>query len=237
MSPPWRYININIGRKHDADSVEAGDIARWDQRLPLLVGGGPLLSRDSQWADTMATIVAEKGKRRVVVWGAGVGAGEHYADWVYDCDQVGVRDWKLDDALSWVPCASCLHPAFNRIPPIPKVQVVAYVHHNSVHAFNDVPVMTSKQGCIARVLDFMWQAETVVTNSYHGAYWATLSRRKVLLVPRPELFEQFMHFRHQPLVSNPGNWKSHVADAPYFPEALNDCRKANAAFSKCVLQK
>lgn len=84
-----------------------------------------------------------------------------------------------------VPCASCMNPVFDNPPPAPVHDVVRYSAARRVMVDEpaDTPHMTNEDGTIEEAVAFLASGRTVVTSSYHGAYWARLLRREVRLVP------------------------------------------------------
>ncbi len=87
------------------------------------------------------------------------------------------------DGFEVVPCASCMHPIFDeRIEP--RHAVVCYSAARRVNvARGKLPHMTNEDGDIEDAVRFLASGKTVITSSYHGAYWARLLGRKVEIVP------------------------------------------------------
>ncbi len=83
------------------------------------------------------------------------------------------------------------------------------------------------------VIQFLASAEIVVTNTYHGAYWATLLNRKVIVIA--PFSNKFMGFKYEPvIVRGLKDVKDAVHDARRYPEALSDSRELNVAFYQRV---
>lgn len=80
-----------------------------------------------------------------------------------------------------VPCASCLHPAFD-VELEPRCKEVRYSAARRVSVDNGLPHMTNESGTIEEAIAFLASGERVVTSSYHGAYWAGLLGRQVEIV-------------------------------------------------------
>ena len=77
------------------------------------------------------------------------------------------------------------------------------------------------------IIEILGSSDTVITNSYHGVYWATLLGRKVVCIPWGSKFNMF---KHPPTMATERNWVEKIEKAKSYPEALEDCRKANIAF-------
>ena len=74
-------------------------------------------------------------------------------------------------------------------------------------------------------LRFLGSGEIVVTDSYHGAYWATLLGRKVLTTRSDKL--KMRQFMHPPATG-------FTQPLHTYPDALAECREANIAFDAKV---
>ena len=140
-----------------------------------------------------------------------------------------MRDW--DSEYRWVPCVSCMHPGFDKDYDI-KNQFVWFEHKKRLidGKFLDAlpaPRMLNTGQNMSQILEFLGSAETVVTNSYHGVYWATLLKRKVVCIPWGSKFNMF---KHPPTMATEKNWQDKIKDAKSYPFALHECREANLKF-------
>lgn len=82
-----------------------------------------------------------------------------------------------------VPCASCMHPVFDEVIE-PVFKEVRYSANRRVSVDDGrAPHRTNEDGPIEDAVRFLASGETVITSSYHGAYWAGLLGRKVKVVP------------------------------------------------------
>lgn len=99
------------------------------------------------------------------------------------CDLYFPRD--PIEGFECVSCASCLHPIFDEVMPRPLHKVVRYsaARRVNVEAPAAAPHMSNEYGSIEEAVRFLASGETVITSSYHGAYWAGLLGRKVEIVP------------------------------------------------------
>jgi len=178
-----------------------------------------------------------------ILWGAGYNSREKdkdpyyidYPDYLNQFHLIGIRDWDTD--YRWVPCASCMHPAFDEEYEI-KNEVVWFEHKKRLidGKFLDAlpaPRMLNTGQNLEQVIEFLGSAETVVTNSYHGVYWATLLNRKVVCVPWGSKFNMF---KHPPVMANERNWVDMIERAVNYPKALKECRTANEEFYQDVIK-
>lgn len=177
-----------------------------------------------------------------ILWGAGLNSKDasvdsyesEYPTYLNRFHLVGVRDWDTD--YRWVPCASCMHPAFDKEYEI-KNEFVWFEHKkrlidNKWFDIKPAPRMLNTGQNIEQIIEFLGSAETVVTNSYHGVYWATLLKRKVICLPWGSKFNMF---KHPPVMANEKNWTEKLGSGDIYDDALSECRQANMEFSYDVM--
>lgn len=145
-------------------------------------------------------------------------------------DLVGTRDYG-DDRFPWSPCVTCLAPEFDQTHA-EEHDVVAYVHHwrvrdRGVELPAGIPVMENIEEDFSKVIRFIASGRTVMSNSYHGVYWALLLGKKVLCVPYSN---KFYNYRLQPGYSTGGEWYKELSRARGHDEMLGLCREGAASF-------
>jgi hypothetical protein len=198
----------------------------------VVVGGGGILYFNRE----MERLGASRGST-LICWGAG--HNTHGSDQIGRIDLldrfalVGIRDFGY--GYEWVPCVSCMDPAFDRAYPIAH-DVVIYEHRWFSGFDNDASIPRLNNSCthFGKVIAFLGSAETVVTTSYHGAYWATLLGRKALVVD--PFSTKFYGFKHRPVLCSSAEWRHALERACVYPEALAECRAANQAFAERVAE-
>ena len=177
-----------------------------------------------------------------ILWGAGHNSRDvnedsytvDYPSYINKFHLVGVRDWNTD--YRWVPCASCMHEAFDKEYEI-KNEIVWFEHKKKMidGKWFDVlpaPRMVNSGQNMEQIIEFLASGKTVVTNSYHGVYWATLLGRNVVCIPWGSKFGMF---KHPPVMANEKNWQDKISAAVSYPKALQECRKANKEFYSDVV--
>jgi hypothetical protein len=199
---------------------------------PVIVGGGGLFSNEF-FAKYLRRIV-DSSPGMLVCWGAGQNT-HHSTDVAFPeilraFKLVGLRD--DGGPYEWVPCASCLDPAFD-LPHTIEHEVVLY-NHAEFSSLRDlaVPQMENSETDFRKIIAFLASGDTVLTTSYHGAYWATLLGRKVVVLNA--FSSKFLRFRHPPQLSSDSDWKRSAAVARSYPDALRECRLANLQFADKV---
>jgi hypothetical protein len=232
-----KQLTVNSGAATDASPPNFGGAA-------LVVGGGGLL--DNAYFDAEIELIAHSpGPALKVLWGVGQNF-EQARDMqrlfrsrlpdLSPFDLVGVRDYP--NPWRWTPCASCLHDVFQR-PAAPATrEVVTFLHHDrrrteGVEA--DLPnAMHNDEADFLKVIDHLSSGDLVLTNSYHGAYWAQLLGRKVLAFPTST---KMLHFRFPVPFCEPDAWRRHARFAYVADEALRLSVEANRDFAQRVAER
>jgi hypothetical protein len=249
ISSVYRMDPTNIGdwfaapRRYFRFDDEQVDIIHMEpEKLSglALVGGGGLIAET--FLPQMARLAAARSSLKgLVAWGLGESlivdrSGAPVSpytgampDLLRRFDLVGVRDFGTE--YPWVPCVSCMMKQFDRPLAAPKHEIVLYEHKRIPIPIDGFPRITNAAGDIDEVLNFLASGEVVITNSYHGAYWATLLGRRVLAIPS---MSKIYRLRHAPLICRAERWKSCIDLTVSYPAALNECRAATLAFHKRV---
>lgn len=201
----------------------------------VIFGGGGFLEQE-YFKDYVRVLFNTKTKL-LVGWGIGhnVHGGceilyNEYRD-LNKFDLLGVRD--STDYLEWVPCSSCMHGIFDKKFKI-KNEVVVYEHKDFPmrNLDTDFPKIKNNESFVG-VINFLGSTELVITNSYHGAYWATLLNKKVIVLQ--PFSSKFFGFHHPLIVANTFDiqW---IRNVPTYPHALTEARMANLRFAKKALR-
>ncbi|MFI2486546.1 hypothetical protein ACH47X_06520 [Promicromonospora kroppenstedtii] len=163
-----------------------------------------------------------------------------WPEWLAKADVVGVRDW--DAGMPWVPCASCMLPAFDVLRERePEREFVVLNHYERgidtsrpLAAGVEFEHITNNTEDIFDTLTRLASAKVVVSNSYHALYWAMLlGRGAVAVAPNST---RFHGFRWPVSYASQADWLGAVEHAQPAPEALGQAREANVEFSRRVLQ-
>ncbi|BEU99984.1 hypothetical protein [Novosphingobium olei] len=227
---PSRYFDIT-GPEQDILELDQQGLSG-----VVIVGGGGLIAQT--FAPAM-TALAECRPRLDALIGWGMGESLHVdrkggmvmpfagalPDYLGAYDLLGVRDFGTP--YRWTPCASCMSPEFDRVRDQPTKPFVIYEHKRIPVPIDGQDRLTNDGNDISGVLDFLASGEVVITNSYHGAYWATLLGRRVVAIPN---MSKLYRLKHAPAVGRAEHWRQLAEVAVAYPEALAECREANRAF-------
>lgn len=201
----------------------------------VVVGGGGLIAKTFHGA--MTDLAAARPQlRSLTAWG--VGESEHvardgqfvppyagdYPLYLDAFDLVGVRDFGTRQR--WVPCASCLHPLFDHTWPILGT-IGIYQHKRIAIPIDGLPRRSNTGQDLERAIRFLGSYEVIITNSYHGAYWATLLGRRVIAIPN---MSKMYRMAHPPVICRAERWQRYVDATRTYPDALAECRAANECF-------
>jgi hypothetical protein len=220
----WLDFGPNTTRQSFGEAVPACDIA--------IFGGGQVYGK----ACKAALYDARKARHRVT-WGVGMQSVDlhdlRHIAFSAQISLMGCRDANVPETI-YVPCASCLCSRFDAAPA-PENAVVIYSHGHKSGGINwpkGIALMSNIGGTLAQKLAFLASGETVVTNSFHGTYWAMLMGRKVLALP---FSTKFNGFAQMPALADPNDWTAALPRAYALPGYLEHCRSANHAFYERVI--
>lgn len=205
------------------DTIPACDLA--------IIGGGQVFQK---CVDSCIYQVPHAKHR--VIWGVGISpkdtSGLDYELAKASCSLISTRNWgvEVDD---YVPCPSAMSPLFDA-PATPQHEVVLFTHakkSDTLPRDPAIPEMTNHQGTMADAIAFLASGATVVTNSFHGTFWAMCLGRKVLCVP---FNRKFHFFRENPVMATPQDWMSRIQTAETRDDTLRDARDRNQRFYEKV---
>lgn len=240
--------DINVGDQFSTPSKYYKKLGYTDSvnHHPILkdeicvIGGGGLMHESFQ---VMLKKRMDVMANRCIFWG--VGSNNHsimnsyFHDYLSKAALVGVRDYVGD--YRWVPCASCKHPVFDICINVKPKYDYVYLLHSS--AKKELPgwvdkskhVIYNDTEDIVHICMQLSLGDTIVTNTYHGAYWSTLMGKKVIVVP---FSNRFLRMKHEPLiVDKTASIKDVSKLTRAYPKALQECREANDSFYTDVMEK
>lgn len=208
----------------------------------IVVGGGGLLEIDF-FAPFFEYLKANKKRQKAVIWGAGHNNWQ-IGDWrklkseyTFDAslfDLIGTRD--SNTRFDWVPCVSCMSEQFDKPHSISR-SIGVYAHAATLknEAFRKrLPSdfdMIDNSSSFEDAIEFLGSSELVLTDSFHGAYWATLLGRRVVCFPSSS---KFYDLKHAVPFCAPEDWQRFSRLSQVYPEALDESRDQNKLFAERV---
>lgn len=208
----------------------------------LVFGGGGIMHSGSQvkmdWLTRVSRLCNPNSK--LIAWGCGLNHHDTtafvYPEFLTRFDLVGLREW--NNPYSYVPCPSCLHPAFESATRVPiSSEHVVFSHHGgNAFSIDGVPRLTNAKSKdeMRGVMHFLASGETIITNSFHGAYWGLLLGRKVVIW-KP-FSNRFYGFKPVVVFCDENNWRQRASEAVVAPDYLTECRDINLQFSEKVME-
>ena len=208
----------------------------------LIIGGGGI---GSNFFKPYLDRIKEKNIQNTILWGAGVDVEvdksklltsqelDLYGDYFDFIDEVGTRVYSSPQKFRYVPCPSCMNNLFFKYRDIKPKNLIGVYNHKRVALFTkkdkyEYPTMDNSGFNLDEKLNFISNCEYIITNTYHGVYWATLLERKVIVLPfKSGLFS----FKYPPVYSFDGNINDDLMDkARVYRGILEEDRKLNFEF-------
>ena len=230
---PSRYFDLPIEKTIDIYSS-------WTPKSTdtVIIGGGGLIRRTFQ----KRIELYKRTGAKLIFWGIGHNFREKethmwWPDWVTSSKLWSVRDYvKMQ---YYVPCVTCMHPAFDQSYDVKQKEVYfIHAHRNRNESYRELygkKIITNDQQDFNKVIKFLGSAETIITDSYHGAYWGLLLGRNVKVV---NWTTKFLNFKHQPAFIDNIKSCNVIKSQSYkndFKDYLNECRDLNNKFYKKVI--
>lgn len=231
---PSRYFNFT--------NCKSGELV--NNNFPItgetiLVGGGGLIHKKFQ--NHIQSLI-QKNPKNIILWGIGHNFGRkhvtksksevYYPDWVKQCTLVGIRDWIKNYEHYYLPCVSCMHPAFDKNYKVTK-DVVFFTHaFKSSYVPNKLDNHMSNDNInFDEVIEFLASANTIITDSYHGVYWGQLLNKDVRTLSWSVKFD---HMKYSPsFIDSVDNWHKSKKSQSY-NGFLEESRNLNIEFSQKV---
>jgi hypothetical protein len=199
----------------------------------IIVGGGGLIRK---YFNKYTAHIDKQNYKNLIVWGIGHNFSfkENFwwPDWLTQSTLYGVRDYFSNRTAEYLPCVSCMHPAFDKTYTATKDTVFFLHRTRSADTYPESDtVMHNTNTNFDEVIEFLGSGKTIVTDSYHGAYWGLLLNRDVRVV---SWTTKFQNFKNKPtIIDSVDNWKNYKGDR-HVSGYLEDCRSLNREFYKRV---
>lgn len=239
-----RKVKNNIGdywcnpsRYFEFSDLQSGEIMYNDFPITnqaLIVGGGGLIHK--KFSQHIQTLL-DKNPKVSALWGIGHNFSRkyerkstkpYYPDWTNRATLVGIRDWINGHHNSYLPCVSCMHPAFDKKYDV-KHEVVFYTHaFKSKYQYTKGDVwLKNNETDFDAVIEFLGSANTIITDSYHGAYWAQLLGKDVRVLSWSVKFD---YMKHSPsFLTHISEWRN-SKPSRVTVEFLEESRNLNKQF-------
>lgn len=225
------FLYFDFGEIFDIKADKQKIIENHSENEIVVFGGGCLISLASKFN------IEAKNK---IIWGAGRSQRNAFRLKKYTSKDnfllYGIRDYNVNLG-EWVPCPSCMSNVFDKVYNT-ETRVVVYGHNKVFPLKTKYPYLDNSCKSLEDVIKFLSYGEIVVTSSFHGAYWATLLNKKVIVIPFGSKFFGLKHYPRyvfsKEKTINESFIKEYSGSCLSYPFALEECRERNIMFSEKV---
>jgi len=237
-SPPFRYFPFKEALIGDIIDVNF-NLADTDI---LIIGGGGV---GTEYFRPHLNRIDNAQIERTVLWGGGVDTVVDqtkkllpadynlYGNFYDFIDVIGIRVFSDPQKFRYIPCASCMSDLFTKYRDVKPTKDIGYYNHKRVPLINGEhqelnDIENNNGNDLEEKLKFLSKYRYIITNSYHGIYWATLLGRKVIAVP---FKSGLLSFKYKPVYS----WDGVITDdllhsAKAYDNILEESRSLNLDF-------
>lgn len=216
------YEKIDLNSKHINKLVNKN----------VIIGGGGLFSKKHKFYNRVKKLIH---KNRSFLWGVGINdhfdTNINYSDYSNSISKsvlVGCRDYGVKNTI-YVPCSSCYLPIHDHMKK--GSGIGHYIHYDFTYDTNGYKMFNDSKS-INQVLRFLSSKETIVTNSYHGAYWSLLLGKNVVV--HNEFSNKFLCLEKYVSFQNDIN-NIKIIQKPKLD--LKECRNINDIFLNMLVSK
>ena len=245
--PPFRYFPFKPS--------QIGDIL--DEKFTIrkddivIIGGGGI---GTDFFIKHLERIKRFNNQNLILWGAGIDVVsdkkslllktekyDPYGNYFDFIREVGIRVFTEPQQHNYVPCASCMSNLFFKYREVkPKNLIGCYAHKRVPLKISIkekvIPSLTNNGDSLEEKLIFLSNFEYIVTNTYHGLYWATLLNRKVIVLP---FKSGLLSFKYRPTYCydlNELNEETFHASKSY-ENSLEESRKFNFNYYSYLANK
>lgn len=187
---PGRYFDFNQPIKlcciTEVTSLES--LQKYDPGCHVIIGGGGI--NEPKWLPSYKLIIKYFTGHKFI-WGTG-GKIIMIHNLTKHFDLIGIRDYhfyleyKHLPNISYLPCASCMSPLFDKVLQNSDKSKSAILYGSkkkpdrkfNTKLLNKYPLITNRGTNYEEKLMEIHKHRKVITNSYHGFYWGILLGKK-----------------------------------------------------------
>lgn len=149
----------------------------------IIIGGGGLIDYSDKWNTNINTAIVYGISLKIPVYCYALGINTHLSDKnqkipVYFSQATKTTIRYHHPEYDLMPCASCLMPIFQKQRDTNTK--FAIVQHKAKQIPLQYPKITNDMPP-ETIIAFIQQAEIIITNTYHAAYWATLLEKPLII--------------------------------------------------------
>lgn len=195
-SAPCHYLDF----KQKTELLSLRDVnndfvSKYDKNAHIIIGGGSVINK-MRYENVMIILNYFKGIK--VLWGVDMSRNlnaEKTKEVLSNVNLIGVRNTihfdnypEFKDKMFLIPCASCLSRGFDKFKSNkPTSQTILYGSTKKIdrlfpkiltEKYGNVKINRGKMKKLNKIIDTLGSSDTIITNSYHGYYWAILLGKK-----------------------------------------------------------
>lgn len=214
-----------------------------------IVGGGDIFA-SVKWTKWNLDIAEQAQAKHSIIWGAGIlFRKQDIVDLLDRYSLIGTRVYQESYSrnITFVPCASCMHELFDQEYEITKEvglirhfkREIPYIPGPTKFGLDEHSKIRNKPQTMEDVITFIGSHETIITNSYHAAYWAQLLNRRVICyVPNDNPDDKLLTFENNPIVYGDNEFSLDLVKQEYnYENLLVRYRERNQVFHERVVNE
>jgi len=240
---PKNYFFLN--NPHDVCDVYDSNLDTNKLSPDIYITGGGAILDGVKWLNWNQIILDKINSSLNVVWGAGINfKNDDVIDYLTRFSLIGTRVFKKiypDNRYSFVPCPSVMHNIFDL--NLQNKYQVSIINHFKRPIKMDISMpdanllLTNKPLSIRSLFAAIVQSETIITNSYHAAYWSMVMNKRVLCYIE-SLKCKLSTFEISPIYFNKDNFDVKMLSAKYDFSGLKErYRQLNHIFFTKILNE
>jgi len=203
----------------------------------IILGGGGLLENVAPFQEAINRMFDMCGC--VIGWGLGFHTREDTPELpkidYLRFTMLSIRDYDFPEKHEYVPCVTCMLPQLRKKSE--NKHDLGVINH-AIFPITDsgLPIIDNSVG-IDEMTDFIAASETILTTSYHAAYWSLLMGKKTIVAFA--WANKFMYFKCKPVIIEKLSVEAvnkivAEGEAETYTEYLDECIELNLAFFKKV---
>ena len=201
LASPLNYYADYFIKKYNV-VYHSLEFIKWNLIQPndaIILGGGGLFENEPLIQEYINRMLDLCGC--VIGWSVGFHKREDVKMEMPEIDYsrfalLSIRDYDYPIKLEYVPCVTCLLPQLRKKRE--SKNTLAVINHTAYPITDSgLPIIDNSVG-IDEMTDFIAESDTILTSSYHAAYWALLMGKKTIVAYT--WANKFKHFKCKPVL-------------------------------------
>lgn len=225
---PFVYFP-ELGDKYDCIYHSMHEI-RWEligKDDWIILGGGGIFGCLDRFQETINCLL--ELSRHVISWACG--HNTHYDREIHTEILYGrfyrltTRDYGI--GMEYLPDVSCMMSQLEKVYKTRRE--IGIVEHFEFPIIEFPYERISNTYSVQSIVRFIGESEVVITNTWHGSYWALLMGKKVVIYH--PFSNRFDYYKYKPVLYS-GNLEEDIGHAQCYTQALCEAREQNIRFAQ-----